>query len=263
MLEPVELQILAAVRRLTREREYVTGGLEVATDLRAVRVEVTDERLYHLMKNLKDDGYLTATMVLGTGPNAIKLLQLTRRGREVTRMEVDPFERVVTEAKSALGSEGFARAYPKAFRPWADAEALLWRDDASAQLTTIGHKVREAAQEFATAMVAQFGADESRASTASQVEIRLGSVIAKHRERLGADRRKVLEGLGSLWNASNKLIQRQEHGGQKEGEPVTWHDARRIVYLTMFLMIEFVTMFEGLPAPPVAVLEPAGRAFFA
>lgn len=77
-----------------------------------------------------------------------------------------------------------------------------------------------------------------------------------HREELPESKRLTLEALGNLWEAANKLVQRQVHGAQKEGESVSWDDARRIVYLAMFLMIEFVTIFEELPGPRVAVLEP-------
>jgi Transcriptional regulator PadR-like family len=255
VLESLELSILAAIRRLTRNGEF-TGGLAVGKDLGAVGIGVEDKRLYGLLMNLKDDGYIKATLVMSTSSNAFKMLQLTSRGREAARTEVDPFDQVITEARSALGSDGFARAFPGAFQPWADAENLLWGSDASTQLTTIGHKVREASQAFATAMIDRYGSEGGHGHGVSQVEKRLGSVIAKHRMTLGDDRRKVLEGLGALWSASNKLVQRQEHGAQKEGEDVTWDDARRIVYLTVFLMIEFVSMFEQLPGPPVAVLEP-------
>lgn len=255
MLEPLELSILAAIRRLTRNGEF-TDGPEVGKDLEAVGMRIEDQRLYGLLMNLKEDGYIKATLVLSTSSNAFKLLQLTTHGREAARADVDPLEQVLTEARGAIGSERFEGAFPGAFQPWSDAEKLLWRSDAASQLTTIGHKVREAAQAFATAMIDSYGSDAGETHSVTLVEKRLGSVIAKHRKDLGEDRRKVLEGLGTLWNASNKLTQRQEHGAQKEGEDVTWDDARRIVYLTMFLMIEFVSMFEQISGVPVAVLEP-------
>lgn len=88
------------------------------------------------------------------------------------------------------------------------------------------------------------------------VKLRLGSVIAQHRQRLDCKRRFVLETLGDLWSRSVDLIEHLEHAAQKEGEQVTWQDGRRIVYLTMFIMIEFVTIFEELPPPDVAHLEP-------
>jgi DNA-binding PadR family transcriptional regulator len=81
MLEPLELSILAAIRRLTRNSEF-TGGLEVGKDLDAVGVGIEDQRLYRLLMNLKEDGYIRAALALSTSSNAFKLLQLTTSGRE-------------------------------------------------------------------------------------------------------------------------------------------------------------------------------------
>jgi hypothetical protein len=254
LLEPIELSILAAIQRLTRDSDF-TDGPTVCKDLEAVGIELEDQRLYRHLMTLKEDQYVDAVLVMSTGPNAFRMLQLTTRGREAARMEVDPFEQVMTEARSALGSDGFARTFPGAFQPWADAEKLLWRGDASSQLTTIGHKVREAAQAFATQLVEAHQPREVEPNVAL-VERRLGAVIAMHREELPESKRLTLEALGTLWEAANRLVQRQVHGAQKEGEPVSWDDARRIVYLTMFLMIEFATIFGELSASQVAVLEP-------
>jgi hypothetical protein len=158
---------------------------------------------------------------------------------------------VIGEARHVLRSSEFAAQFPGAFDAWAAADERLWQDDTATNLTTIGHSVREAMQSFATAMVEQYGPPAVDPDV-SMVEKRLGAVIAAHRERLGEARRDALEALGTLWTKTNRLVQRQEHGAQKEGEPVTWSDARRIVYLTMFLMVEFVDTFEDLEPPPVA-----------
>jgi hypothetical protein len=40
------------------------------------------------------------------------------------------------------------------------------------------------------------------------------------------------------WEAVCDLSQRQEHGAQKEGEILAWEDARRLVFHTLFVMIE-------------------------
>jgi hypothetical protein len=34
------------------------------------------------------------------------------------------------------------------------------------------------------------------------------------------------------------LVQRQEHAGQREGEPLVWEDGRRIVFQTAIVMFE-------------------------
>jgi hypothetical protein len=109
-------------------------------------------------------------------------------------------------------------------------------------------------QAFATAMV-----DEHQPSNVdpnpAHARKRLGAVIAASRSQLGDARRSALEALGDLWEATDALTQRQEHGAQKEGEAITWTDARRLVWPTMCLMVEFVATFEDLPAPPQAHLE--------
>jgi len=48
----------------------------------------------------------------------------------------------------------------------------------------------------------------------------------------------VLESLVSCWEAAIDLVQRQEHGANKEGEPLVWEDARRVVFQTMMVMYE-------------------------
>jgi len=45
------------------------------------------------------------------------------------------------------------------------------------------------------------------------------------------------------------LAQRQEHGGQKEGEPLVWEDARRVVLHRAVVMIEVARTLDPL-APP-------------
>lgn len=75
-----------------------------------------------------------------------------------------------------------------------------------------------------------------------------------------------MEDLGNLWESTVDLIERQEHSAQKEGESVTFEDGRRVVLLTMVLMLEFATILDELVIPDnVATLEPGGfspRPFF-
>jgi hypothetical protein len=180
-------------------------------------------------------------------------VELTGPGRQVAR-ELGGFQRGYAAARAIIASERFAAAFPQAFGPWADAEALLWGDDAGAQLSTVGHKVREAVQAFATAAIERYGADDPSPDV-KLVKKRLGAVIAHNRGWLSDAKRRVLEDLGNLWKSTVDLVERQEHSAQKEGEPLTSEDARRVVMLSMFLMIEFVSILEELPGPAVAVLE--------
>jgi hypothetical protein len=189
------------------------------------------------------------------GGRAVQV-ELTYLGREQARAIPTPVEHTMTENRRLLASDGFAEMCPEVFKLWADAEKLLFREDAALQLTTIGHRTREAAQAFATAMIERYGADNPP-DEVQLVKLRLGAVIASNRAALGATHRLFLEALGDLWERTVDLIDRQEHGAHKEGEPLTWNDARRIVTLTMVLMVEFVTILENVRS---RCLQPLSRA---
>lgn len=53
-----------------------------------------------------------------------------------------------------------------------------------------------------------------------------------------ATTREFLDALLAYWGTVSDLVQRQEHAGQKEGEPVTWEDARRVVFQSLSVMYE-------------------------
>jgi DNA-binding PadR family transcriptional regulator len=251
MLDKLERSVLVAIDRLTRDDYSDAEGEDIAMELARMGCDPGSAALYNVVWRLRDEGYVDARFA---GGMTIAFVRLTEYGRDQAR-EVDPFERVRDEARNVLASRLFADRYPGAFEAWVAAERLLWEEDTPSNLTTIGHNVRDATQRFTTTLV-----EEHRPPTVAVdqalVEKRLGAVIAMHRNRLGVARRQVLEALGDLWEANNRLIQRQVHGASKEDEPVTWDDARRIVYLTMFLMVEFFASFEDLP--PTRPTHPEG-----
>ena len=256
-LTPLELDLLVAIDRLTRDFYLPAEQDDVFAELARMGVEVPPNAmwLYYAAQQLRDDGYIEADFA---GGMTIVNLKLTREGREAARTVFDPMEKVLAESRAKIGSGAFAAAFPGAYEPWADAAKLLYGENASAELTTIGHKVREASQAFATAAIAKFGADEDHdvPEDVKLVKKRLGAVIAHNRDYIGDAKRKVLEDLGDLWESTVDLIQRQEHAAQKEGEPVGFEDGRRIVNLTMFLMLEFATILADRKVPDsVAALE--------
>lgn len=242
--------MLAAVDRLTRDNYGSAEGDALVDELARVGSTIEYTALYNMLWGLREAGYVDVQF---TGGMTFGLVRLTPHGREEAR-EADPFQRIHEEARHVLASSSFAETYPGAFDAWAAGERLLWGDDARSNLTTIGHRVREAAQLFATALVDAHGPPSVTADQA-KVELRLGAVIAMYRPLLGEARRLALEALGNLWEANNKLIQRQEHGASKAGDRVSWDDARRIVFLTMFLMVEFAAAFEELPPASGAHIE--------
>lgn len=151
---------------------------------------------------------------------------------------IEPLVRVEQEIISQyISGDAFRERYSAAYQRWSEAAALLWGRDAEAELTTIGHKTREAVQEFATALIERdqlTDVDSNPAHTAA----RLRTVVDHHRVRLGEARSKVLDALIVYWGEVNDLLQRQEHGGQKEGEPLAWEDGRRVVFQTAVVMHE-------------------------
>jgi hypothetical protein len=254
-LLPLEQGILVVVDQLTRDGT-ATDGEPVADALRGMGIEVPNGLTWRrTFMRLRDAGYLKAYV---TGGGGVVMIEPTQYGRALAAEcadASDPFEGVAAEARTLIASDLFRQAFPAAFEPWADAERLLRSDDCEAQLSTIGHKVREATQHFATAAIARYGADDPDPDV-KLVKKRLGAVVAHNLPYLSPAKRKVLESLGDLWEGTVDLIQRQEHSAQKEGEPVNYHDGRRVVMLTMFLMTEYVSILDDRNVPDnVAVLE--------
>ncbi len=156
---------------------------------------------------------------------------------EMKRLLGEPHQRVEITVRQHLDSSRFQQKYLPAFQKWAEAENLLWASDSEDQLTTIGHLCREALQEFASVLVEQNPGCEAslnKANTAARIKAVLGL-------RMGTIRSKehlFLKALIDYWGTVSDLVQRQEHGGQKEGEPISWEDARRVVFQTAIVMFE-------------------------
>lgn len=185
---------------------------------------------------------------------------LTPEGRAhyatMKQRQGEPMARQEDETRRLLDSEAFRSAYPDAHARWTEAEALLWSAQSEREFTTVGHKCREAMQEFATELVARYQPSEVDPDPA-KVDRRLGAVIAMFLPSLGESRAALLMALGDYSEATTRMIQRQVHGGQKEGHALTWNDARRVVFHVASVMYELaVTLDEAEPnAPPPAHLE--------
>ncbi len=148
----------------------------------------------------------------------------------------EPTERITAEIRTYLHAQSFRKRYVAAFEKWTRAEELLWGTDTQGEFTTIGHLCREALQEFADALVTQhqLTVDSGKAQTVARIR----AVLDHHREKLGDAEHALLHALVAYWGAVNDLVQRQEHGGQKEGQPLMWEDGRRVVFQTAVVMFE-------------------------
>lgn len=175
---------------------------------------------------------------------------VTPEGREhfYAMQDSDPMARQEDELKRFLESERFKSAYPRSAAKWTEADALLWRADSEREFTTIGHKVREAFQEFATEAVDRYAPPEVETNPAL-VNKRLGAIIAMLLPKLGQRRADLLTTLGDYSEATLAVVQRQEHGAQKEGNHLTWQDARRVVFHAASVMYEFAETFREAASP--------------
>jgi hypothetical protein len=67
---------------------------------------------------------------------------------------------------------------------------------------------------------------------------RIRSVLQQHAAKLGTTAAPFLDALLVYWGTVSDLVQRQEHGAQKEGRPLVWEDGRRVVFQTAIVMFE-------------------------
>jgi len=148
-----------------------------------------------------------------------------------------PIERVEAHMRQHLASADFQRKYGEVYKKWVHAETMLWSSDSERQLTTIGHLCREVIQDFASVLVDLYqppDVDQNKEHTVA----RMKAVLNHRASQVGSTLTPFLDAILSYWGTLSDLIQRQEHGGKKEGEPLIWDDAQRIVFQTLVVMFE-------------------------
>jgi hypothetical protein len=243
-LEPEQDELLASMVEEAREvpRAKRTWSLMRASQGAILRGPGGDrEVLESDMSVLESAGLLKVT---GRSTSMFQyILAPAALTRYATRrkLEAGPEVRMAQDVRSLIDHGPLRRDYPAAYEKWAEAEALLWGDDRERELTTIGHKCREAMQEFGSAVVSRYAPPDAE-TNAAFVKKRTGAVIADLLPGLAETQASLLKALGAYSNATLDDIQRQEHGAQKEGEPLTWDDARRVVFHTGFVLSEFAAV---------------------
>jgi len=149
----------------------------------------------------------------------------------------EPVERIEKSILKYIELDTFKTTYSEAYKKLKLAEEKLWAGDSPVHFTTIGHYCREAMQEFAEQMYQDVFKKKPDGNKAATVR-RLQSVLDKKEKDIGKTIKPFLEALLAYWGTVSDLVQRQAHGGQKEGEPLTWEDARRVVFQTVNVMVE-------------------------
>ena len=154
---------------------------------------------------------------------------------ELVKMRAGAVASVESYVRSHVDEGAFRARHADSYSKWELAEKALWSSDSTIQLTTIGHHCREAMQHFASELVERHKPSDAPSDPSKTVG-RIRSVI--HLRLTSESVRELAEALLGLWGAMSDLVQRQEHGAQKEGIPLVWEDARRVVFLTLVAMSE-------------------------
>jgi hypothetical protein len=251
-LEPEQDELLARMvegaRSVPRaDREWLLmsyGGGSFLQGPGIGRADVPDGDVYMLERA----GYIHAVRYSPRDSNPTFVITPEGRDRYAKTRGREPVARQEGELRRFLDGETFRAGYPEAYAKWTEADALLWRADSEREFTTVGHKVREALQHFATEAVDRYRPSEVETNPAL-VNKRLGAVIAKLLPGLGDARGDLLKALGDYSEAALNLTQRQEHGAMKEGDDLTWNDARRVVFHTGSVMYEFAEAFREAATP--------------
>lgn len=191
------------------------------TNAAAEDLEALAERSYIRTKNHNMDGSFEFT--------------LTESGVVIAGQDSDTFVAVEAEALGALDGDGFRKRHPAAYEKWQHA-ARLAADDPVENATRIGHDCREAMQLFGSSIVAVAAIDVTAGPTQTVTKVR--AVLNARCEVLSEKVIAALDALLVLWGTTADLTQRQEHGAQKDGDPLEAADARRVVLLTAVVMSE-------------------------
>jgi hypothetical protein len=192
-------------------------------------------------------GLLKATRRSLYGIDYVLTPAARRHYASVKRRVGEPVARQEESVRAFLESDYLRSIAPAAFEKWSEAERLLWSANSENELSTIGHKLREALQDFASALVQAHEPPDVNADVAKTLD-RLSAVIRQQHFGLGERRRRLFDALFGYCRVAIELAQRQEHGGQREGEPLEWEDGRRAVFHTAVVMLEVVKVLKGHPA---------------
>ncbi len=183
----------------------------------------------------------TQLLRLGTGSRGSINFSITPLGFKYSQwlreVSGEPVQRVTDETRTYLASEAFRSRYPVVYEKWAQAEAALWGEDSASQLTTIGHLCREALQEFTSVIVEQVKPPNLNSEKTMTVA-RMRAVLDHLAGQLGTTEKPFLDALLAYRGTLGDLVQRQEHGAQKEGKLLEWDDARRVVFQTAVVIFE-------------------------
>jgi hypothetical protein len=141
---------------------------------------------------LSDVGLIRITDYTNSGFNFVIPPTALPYYEELKSSGSEPTEQIEDEVLRYLDGASFQAKYPVAFARWNDATALLWHADSARELSTSGHKCREAIQEFLTALIDRLEVRDVNPDKAMTRD-RFSAVLAARRGQLGEARSELLD----------------------------------------------------------------------
>jgi len=189
------------------------------------------------LEELKRKRFLTLTYTKGDTDNYAVTPEGLQYYDWLMKPQGKPVERIQENIFRYFEFEDFKKEYAAAYKKLKQAEELLWSSDSDANFSAIGHHCREAMQEFADQLYNKVTGETSN-EPKSHDKNRIKAVIETKKTEIGTTVPPFLDALYNYWDSISDLVQRQEHGAQKEGEPINWEDARRVVFQTANVIFE-------------------------
>jgi len=188
-------------------------------------------------------------LTLSYGSSGNELFDVSPRGYKFyehlkTKSE-QPLDEISNDMTRYLDGSSFRSRHSKAYEKWNEAQERLWSSDSAKELTTIGHLCREAMQEFADDLIKIHKVADVSSNKSSTVN-RIKGVLNLKKSELGETRSAFLSALLPFWGTVSDLVQRQEHGAERECELLKWEDARLVVFQTMVVMYEIDRAVENV-----------------
>jgi len=169
-------------------------------------------------------------LILFSGQHVFHLTPLTQSyyRQKKTAQAAAPQE-LEKSIVGTLTSVDFENRHSRSASKWREAYNRLWDKETAEGVAVIGHLCREAAQEFASELVENYAPSGVDADTA-RVKNRVRAVIDQRKTQLGRSDLSWVDALLTYWSALIDVVQKHEHAGQNQGDPLTWEDSRRLVY---------------------------------
>jgi hypothetical protein len=240
-LEPDQIALLNAVveasRNVPRDQRGSFVFLELTQNGRTVVQHVGMEQMFVSFGDLRalEDARLIS---LRWENDRVGKFDVTPAGiaayEQIKAAAAKPLAVLKAQVTDYIQADRFRKDFGAAYERWKRAADLLWSADAPAQLSTIGHLCREAMQEYADRLLAITGVSAAvgeKAKTVARIRAVLHGLPS-------SSRKAFLDALLVYWGTLSDLVQRQEHAGEKEQEPLVWEDAQRVVFHTAVVMHE-------------------------